>query len=99
MEDFSQLVSKETKKQISSFKKYINKITHSKKLKKIKRKFKKSKRPKENIIETKDLNKNNQTEISSNQKIIKKRNAGVDLLRIITMIGIIYSHIIFQGKG
>ena len=81
------------------FKKYINKITHSKKLKKIKRKFKKSKRPKENIIETKDLNKNNQTEISSNQKIIKKRNAGVDLLRIITMIGIIYSHIIFQGKG
>ena len=99
MDDFSQLVSKETKKQISSIKKYINKITHSKKLRKIKRNIKKIKRPKEKKIEVKDINKNNQNEISSNQKIIKERNAGVDLLRIITMIGIIYFHILFQGKA
>ena len=99
MDDFSQLVSKETKKQISSIKKYINKITHSKKLRKIKRNIKKIKRPKEKKIEVKDITKNNQNEISSNQKIIKERNAGVDLLRIITMIGIIYFHILFQGKA
>ena len=99
MDDFSQLVSKETKKQISSIKKYINKITHSKKLRKIKRNIKKIKRPKEKKIEVKDINKNNQNDISSNQKIIKERNAGVDLLRIITMIGIIYFHILFQGKA
>jgi len=99
MDDFSQLISKETKKQISSIKKYINKITHSKKLKKIKRNLKKNRHPKVNKIEAKGIKRNMKNGISSNQKIIKKRNAGVDLLRIITMIAIIYFHIIFQGKG
>ena len=99
MDDFSQLKSKETKKQIGFIKKYINKITNNKKLKKIKRNLKKNKRPKEKKIEVKDINNNNQNEISSNQNIIKKRNAGVDLLRIITMIGIVYAHVIYHGKG
>ena len=82
MDDFSQLISKETKKQISSIKKYINKITHSKKLKKIKRNLKKNRHPKVNKIEAKDINRNMKNGISSNQKIIKKRNAGVDLLTL-----------------
>ena len=100
MDDFSQLISKEAKNKISSIKKYINKFTHSKRLKKIKRNLKKKfKHPKEKKFETKGNKKNNQIEISNNQKINKKRNAGIDLLRIVTMIGIIYSHVIQQGKG
>ena len=100
MDDFSQLISKEAKKKISFIKKYINKFTHSKRLKKIKRNLKtKIKHPKEKKFETKDKKINNQIEISNNQKINKKRNAGIDLLRIVTMIGIIYSHVIQQGKG
>ena len=90
MNDFSQLVSKETKNKISCIKKYLNKITQSIRL---------IKPLKENKFEIKNIKKNNQIEISSNQKIIKKRNAGIDLLRIVTMIGIIYSHVIQQGKG
>jgi hypothetical protein len=31
--------------------------------------------------------------------MIKKRNAGIDLLRIIAMISIVISHILYQGKG
>ena len=100
MDDFSQLISKETKKKIGSIKKYINKINQIKKLKKSKKNLKKIKRPKENKkIEAKDINENNQNEISSNKKSIKKRNAGVDLFRIITMIGIVYTHVLDQGKG
>jgi len=65
---------KETKKKQSSFKKYIKKITLSKRLKKIKRNLKNNKLLKDNNkIEEKN-------EINDNQKIIKKRNAGVDLL-------------------
>ena len=55
--------------------------------------------PKEHKIEAKDINRNIQNVISNNQKIIKKRNAGVDLLRIISMIAVIYVNIISQGKG
>ena len=55
--------------------------------------------PKENKIEAKEINRNIQNVISNNQKIIKKRNAGVDLLRIISMIAVIYVNIISQGKG
>ena len=55
MDDFSQLKSKETKKQIGFIKKYINKITNNKKLKKIKRNLKKNKRPKEKKLKLKIL--------------------------------------------
>ena len=41
MDDFSELITKETKSKIVSFKKYINKITHNKRLKKLKRNLKK----------------------------------------------------------
>ena len=101
MDDFSQLISKETKRKIGSIKKYINEITYNKKLKKIKRNIKKKiKLPKgRNKNEIKDINKNNKSEISNNQKLVKKRNAGVDLLRIITMIGIVYTHVLHQGNG
>jgi len=37
--------------------------------------------------------------INSQQKIIKRRNAGIDLVRIIAMMGIVFSHILYQGKG
>ena len=94
MDDSSELVSE---KKNGFIKKYINRITHIKELKKIKRKLKKNKHPKANKIEAKDIKKNSQNEISSNQKIIKKRNAGVDLFRIITMIGIVYTHVIYKG--
>jgi len=87
MED-SQMFLKETKKKQSSFKKYIKKITLSKRLKKIKRNLKNNKLLKDNNkIEEKN-------EINDNQKIIKKRNAGVDLLRIVIMLGVIYTHIL-----
>ena len=101
MDNFSQLISKETKRKIGSIKKYINKITYSKKLKKVKRNInKKIKLPKRNNkIEVKIINKSNKNDISNNQKVVKKRNAGIDLLRIITMIGIVYTHVLMQGKG
>ena len=101
MDDSFQLISKETKRKIGSIKKYINKITYSKKFKKIKRNIKKkNKLPKgSNKIEANDINKSNKNEISNNQKMVKKRNAGIDLLRIITMIGIVYTHVLHQGKG
>ena len=41
----------------------------------------------------------NNNEIRSKQKIISKRNAGIDLIRIISMIGIVYTHVLFDGKG
>ena len=57
MDDFSQLMSKETKRKIGSIEKYINKITYIKKFKKIKRNIKKKiKLPKgSNKIEVKDI--------------------------------------------
>jgi len=94
MED-SKLVIKLTKKKKGSFKKYINRITQSKRLKKIKNNLKNNKLLKDNNkIETKKIDKNKQNEISSSQKSFKKRNAGVDLLRIVVMLGIIYTHIL-----
>jgi surface polysaccharide O-acyltransferase-like enzyme len=33
------------------------------------------------------------------QKIIKKRNSGIDLIRLVAMLGIVYTHILAQGKG
>ena len=51
-----------------------------------------------NKIEVKDLYKD-KDQIGINQKIIKKRNPGVDLIRIVTMLGIVYSHVLFQGQG
>ena len=94
MED-SQLISKETKKSRVLLKKYINKITHSKRQKNIKSNLKIYKHHKDNNkIKEKKINKNKQNEIDNNQKIITKRNAGVDLLRIVTMIGIVYTHVL-----
>ena len=49
----------------------------------------------------KEANKNedNINRINSQQKINKRRNAGIDLLRIMAMMGIVFSHILYQGKG
>ena len=94
MED-SEMILKETKKRHDSFKKYINKIIRSKRVKKKKNNLTNNKSLKDNNkIEMNKINKNKQNEINNNQKIIKKRNAGVDLLRIVTMLGIIYTHIL-----
>jgi len=90
------MILKETKKRHDySFKKYINKIIRSKRVKKKKNNLTNNKSLKDNNkIEMNKINKNKQNEINNNQKIIKKRNAGVDLLRIVTMLGIIYTHIL-----
>ena len=37
--------------------------------------------------------------INTKQNMIKKRKANIDLLRIIGMIGIVISHILYQVKG
>jgi hypothetical protein len=52
-----------------------------------------------NKFDIKDIKEDNINKISINKKIIKKRNAAVDLLRIIAMIGIVFAHILNQGKG
>jgi len=100
MDEFSKLKYKEEKAKVGFIKKYINKITNSKRFKKVKRSLKLIKSSKNyNKIETKEIIENNKNEISTNHKIINKRNAGIDLLRILAMLGIVYSHILFQGKG
>ena len=48
-----------------------------------------------NKIEIQDF----KNQINNKQKFINKRNAGIDLIRILTMIGIVYTHVLFQGKG
>ena len=77
--------------------KYINNY-----LKKIIQKIK----PKEiSFIKNSDTNgiktiyEDNKNQIYMKKEIIKKRNAGIDLLRIISMIGIIYTHIVCICKG
>ena len=61
------------------------------------KKFKPSKESKN--IEIKDINENRKKQINNKQNIITKRNAGIDLLRIVTMLGIVYTHIVFLGKA
>jgi len=94
MNDFSQLTSKDTNKiKIDFIKNYLKKIIQKIKSKKI-RLFKNSDK-----IETKGIYEGNTNQITIKKKIIKKRNAGIDLIRIISMIGIVYTHVLFQGKG
>ena len=92
MDNFSQLTLKD-KKNFFMIKVFLKKI-----IQKIKTKqnilLKAS-----NKIEKKRINKYNKNQITIKKAIIKKRNAGIDLLRIISMIGIVYTHILFQGKG
>jgi len=91
MDEFYQLTSKEIKNKIGFIKRNLNKVIE-------KIKCKKFMPSKENIkIEDKGLYKYN-CQISINKTIIKKRNSGVDLIRIVTMIGIIYAHLLYQGK-
>jgi len=45
-------------------------------------------------IKEEDINK-----IINKKKLLKKRNAGIDLLRIISMLGIVYTHISHHGNG
>ena len=87
-----QLKSKEKESKIVFIKKLLNKFINNRKLKKIifYKKF--------NKIEDKDIYEDI-NQIKSKPKIIKKRNSGIDLIRILAMLGIIYTHIIYQGKG
>ena len=86
MNDISNLLLKESNDNFSNI---LNKKTT--KIKKFKRKFKKKEKSKTII------NKNNNDGIKKNKKIIKIRNPGVDLLRIISMSGIILCHILGHG--
>ena len=92
MEKFYQLSSKETKNKIGFIKDHLNKISGN--IRSIKIKPSKER----NKIKVKDLYKD-KDQIGITQKIIKKRNSGVDLIRIVTMIGIVYTHLLHQGKG
>ena len=95
MDNFYQLTSKIINDKIGLIQKYLNKRIHF-----VSGKYKRFEPLKEiNKIEAKDINKDNINRISINQKIITKRNAGIDLLRIIAMLGIVFSHILYQGKG
>ena len=96
MDNFFQLISKNIKN-IKNKNDFISKLLnikfHYKKLTTIEP-------PKEsNKFDIKNINQDNANKISNNQKIIKKRNEAIDLLRIITMIGIVYTHVLYQGKG
>ena len=94
MDDFPLLTSKNLKNKICCIKEYLNKIIIFKK------NFKKIKPSKDkNKIEIKDIYNVSKNQINTKQIIIKKRNAGVDLLRIIAMMGIVYTHVLHEGKG
>lgn len=92
MDDFSQLTLKDTQK-LDFIKRYLKKIIQKLKDKKI---ILLKNSDKFGIKAIYEDNKNN---ISMKKVIIKKRNAGIDLLRVISMIGIVYNHVLFQGKG
>ena len=93
MDDLSQLTPKRNKKKLDLFKNYLKKIIQKIKPKKISP-FKNNDK-----IETKDIYEDNKNQITTKNSIIKKRIASIDLLRIISMIGIVYNHVLFQGKG
>ena len=85
MDKFYQLIER-NKKKIDFIKEYLNQNQP---------KYIKIKPPKEiNIIKFKDKD-----QIDIKPKIINKRNSGVDLIRIVAMIGIVYTHLLYQGKG
>ena len=93
MNDYSLTTLKNTKKKIDFIKNYLKKIIQKIKPKKI------SLLKKSDKIRIKDIYEDNKNQISIKKNIIKKRNAGIDILRIISMIGIVYNHVLFQGKG
>lgn len=93
MGNFFQLLSKNTNYKKIFVIKYLNDIFYYRKLPIIEPSIE------NNIFDIKDINKNYINKIVNKQKIIKKRNVAVDFLRIITMMGIVYTHILNQGKG
>jgi len=93
MDDFSLLRIKNKNNKIGIIKECLKKIITNIRLKKLKLPRKNKK------IEIERIMEDNKNQISFKQKIKKKRNAGVDLVRILSMIGIVYSHVILQGRG
>ena len=93
MDNFNQLTSKDNKKKIDFIKNYLKKIFQKIKPKKI------SLLKKNDKIGIKDISEDNKSQISMKKAFIKKRNAGIDLLRIISLIGIVYTHIVCVCKG
>lgn len=92
MDEVYKLTPKVIKSKIGFIKENLNKIIYNKKLKKI-ISYKESNKIKDiDICEDKN-------QINNKQKIIKKRNPGIDLIRIVTMVGIVYTHVIYSGKG
>lgn len=93
MDNFFHLISKYIKNKIDIISVYLNNNFYYRKLAIIEP-------PKIfNKLDIEDIKEDNINKITKKPKIIKKRNAAVDLLRIIAMIGIVYSHVLNQGKG
>ena len=88
MDELFQLTSKDMKNKIDTINENVNKVI-SKKILPSKKSYK---------IEAKIIYED-KNQMSSKQKVIKKRNSGVDLIRMVTMLGIVYTHILFHGKG
>lgn len=93
MNDLSLLTSKNIKTKIGSIKEFLNKIFTNRKLKKI------ISSKDNNKTEFKEMDNDSKNLINTKQIAIKKRNSSVDLLRIITMLGIVYTHVLYDGKG
>jgi hypothetical protein len=93
MGNYFQFISKNLNDKKNFISIYLNDIFHYKKLII-------NEPPKDNtIFDNIVINKDYINKISNKKEIIKKRNATIDLLRIITMLGIVYTHVLFQGKG
>jgi len=86
MEEFDQSSSK---KKIVFIKEYLNEIIRNIKPKKI--------MPSKENNKIEAIDKKNKDQIDT-KKLLKKRNAGIDLIRIITMFGIVYAHLLFAGN-
>ena len=76
------------------------------------KKFKKNKKKfvnKKNILLDNEINNNNEFKMNNNikenniiktsTKIVKKRNTGIDLLRLICMFFVIMDHLFNRGQG
>ena len=90
MEELYILLPKVIKNKIVFIKEHLNKALDKKKFTKI-IPYKGN-----NLIEAKDIYEHKNKML---QKIIKKRNSGIDLIRLVAMLGIVYTHILAQGKG
>ena len=93
MDKFFQFISNKIKYKKNLISKYLNNIFHYRKFSKIET------AKNNNKFINKDINDDYINKISNKQKIIKKRNAAIDLLRIITMIGIVCYHVLYHGNG